>query len=358
MPATPSGLKAFKLGLLASAKKSGLMQAVRDSRWRARRLLIVAYHSVARFDEHEFSPELYLPPSALRHRFELLRRDNYSVLALKDALQRLSDGTLPARSVALTFDDGTNDFSEIVVPLLKEYGYPATVYVTTHYAAKDAPVFRIACRYLLWVGRNRTIDGSGLTATGEPIALDSLDARDAAQVAIEAHIADDGLQAEMAALRLLSERVGVDFDQFLAERRSRLMTAAEIEALPTDLVDVQLHTHRHKVPRRREAFEREINDNRLTLKAWRPASLLDGFCYPSGVTDLSFLPWLRDLGVNAATTCRPGLTSTESDPLLLPRLVDSWRMTELELEGWLTGVSQFLPRVPRRNRYQPEPVYD
>ena len=94
------------------------------------------------------------------------------------------------------------------------------------------------------------------------------------------------------------------------------------------------------------------------LQAWRPDAKLDGFCYPSGVTNTSFLPWLRDLGVTNATTCRPGLAERDSDPLLLPRLVDSWRMTELELHGWLTGISTFLPRVPRRGRYQPVPVYD
>jgi peptidoglycan/xylan/chitin deacetylase (PgdA/CDA1 family) len=348
-------LKAFKLGLLRSAKETGLMAAVRDSAWRRARLLILAYHSLSLYDEHEFSPELYLPPSALQHRLQMLRRGDYSVLSLREGLQRMSNGTLPPRAVALTFDDGTYDFSTAVVPLLREYGFPATVYVSTHYAVKETPVFRIACRYLLWYGRNLTIDGKELTVAGTALKLDTVEARDTALRLIEERVRDRGVAAELAMLEILATRVGVDFNKFMAERRNRLMSPEEIRALPSDLVDVQLHTHRHKVPLNRVAFEREITENRAALQACRPGTKLDEFCYPSGVTNESFLPWLRELGITNATTCRPGLAASGSDPLMLPRFVDSWRTTELELEGWLTGVSQFFPS---RSRYQPDPVYD
>jgi hypothetical protein len=76
------------------------------------------------------------------------------------------------------------------------------------------------------------------------------------------------------------------------------------------------------------------------------------------VTDPRFLPWLRELGIASAVTCEPGLVSRSTDPLMLPRVVDSWLMTQIEFEGWLTGLSAFLPRVPRRGRYRPKPVND
>jgi hypothetical protein len=55
-----------------------------------------------------------------------------------------------------------------------------------------------------------------------------------------------------------------------------------------------------------------------------------------------FLPWLGDLGVASATTCDPGLASSRTHPLLLPRFVDTTGRTALEFESWLTGIGAML----------------
>ena len=356
----PSLLKAAKLWALARAERAGIFRVLRGSRWRSRRLLILAYHGISLSDEHEWSPELYIPREALRARFELIRNDGYQVLPLREAVSRLQAGTLPPRALSITFDDGTRDFREAGVPLLKEFGFPATVYVTTYYADKKVPVFRMACRYLLWTGRDRRIPGDGLTPNEEPLDLHTLDQRDAAMFAIEDRlaVAGGGVEREMATLRLLADRVGADFDRFLADRRQQIMSPDEIRSLPPELVEVQLHTHRHRVPLRKAPFDREIEDNRRALSLYRPGAVLDSFCYPSGVTDASFLPWLTELSVRTAVTCEAGLATADTDPLLLPRLVDSTRLTRLEFEAWLSGVGSLLPRLPRRGRYRPAPVYD
>jgi peptidoglycan/xylan/chitin deacetylase (PgdA/CDA1 family) len=348
------GLKSAKLALLRTAARGGVLRALRDSRWRGKRLLILAYHGISLRDEHEWSPELYIPVDAMRERFAMMRDAGYHVLSLREGLARLTSGSLPPRAVALTFDDGTHDFVVAGVPLLQEFGFPATVYVTTYYAATQTPVFRMATRYLLWAGRDRVIDGTGLTAAGGPLELRTLDQRDAAVEWIERHVASGqrGSQ-ELAMLQRLAGRVGVDLDQFLAERRQRIMSPEEISNLPNDLVEVQLHTHRHTVPLDPDAFRREIEDNRRALAEWRPQGVFDAFCYPSGVTNPRFLPWLRSLGVKSAVTCEPGLASDRTNPLLLPRVVDTFRLTRLEFGSWLTGGGALLPRLPRRERYRP-----
>jgi hypothetical protein len=53
---------------------------------------------------------------------------------------------------------------------------------------------------------------------------------------------------------------------------------------------------------------------------------------------------MQALDVVSATTCFPGLASPASNPFMLPRLIDTSHVSELEFEGWLSGVSQFLPR--------------
>lgn len=355
----PTRLKAAKLALLQVAKKSGLARIMRDSSWRRRRLLILAYHGISVTDEHQWSPELYMPEDGLRARLDLLRNEGFNVLSLRDGVERLRAGTLPPRSVALTFDDGMVDFQR-AVPLLQEFRFPATVFVTTYYAQKQVPIFKITCRYFLWIGRGTTISGDGLTNNGQPLVLNTERERHAALWAIEQRLmlANGGVDEELVTLRRLAERVGVNFDTFIANRQLQVMSGDEIRALPRDLIDVQLHTHRHRVPLREALFQREITENRAALSAWRPGEPLDVFCYPSGVTDPQFLPWLRDLNIQMGLTCKSGLAASQTDRLLLPRLVDSTRMTRLEFESWLCGTATLIPPLPRRNLYQVAPLAD
>ena len=80
-----------------------------------------------------------------------------------------------------------------------------------------------------------------------------------------------------------------------------------------------------------------------TLVAGRPAR---HFCYPNGIYRADFFPWLRELGVISATTCEPGLASSQTELLCTPRLVDGSSLTEAEFEGWLCGISAALPSAP------------
>ena len=356
--AARSLLKGLKLWVLKGAERASLFKRVRDSKWRNSRLLILAYHGISLTDEHKWSPALYMPPVALRARFELIRDQGYQVLPLREGIERLQSGTLPPRAVALTFDDGMYDFHAAAVPILQEFGYPATVYVTTYYAEKQVPVFKVACRYLLWTGRGRTIAGDGLTTDGEALHLPQSNQHDALR-AIEQRQdkVGGGAAEEMATLQRLAARVGADFDAFLRDRVLQIMTPEEIRALPPE-IDVQLHTHRHRVPFSEAPFRREIEENRRALSSWRSGEPLDGFCYPSGVTDARFLPWLRDLGMKTGLTCEPGMATATSDPLLLPRLVDTTGTSRLEFEAWLSGLASVLPRRPVRGFDPLGPVQD
>jgi peptidoglycan/xylan/chitin deacetylase (PgdA/CDA1 family) len=344
-------LKAIKTTVLTTARRTGVMARLRDSGWRRRRLLILGYHGVSLRDEHEWDGALYMSPEAVRARFVALRDGGYQVLPLAAAIEHLARGTLPPRAVALTFDDGTYDFYARAYPLLQEFGYPATVYLTSYYCDFQRPVFNTTCRYFLWKGRGRTIDATGIVPGARSFDLTTPEGTDRAFQDILGAVVAGGLSAtdKDAVLATLAERVGVDYAELLASRMLHLMRPEEVRQLSPELVDVQLHTHRHRVPLERDAFLRELADNRARITDYthrtRP---LRHFCYPSGVTDPRFLPWLRDCDVISATTCFPGMASPHSDPLMLPRLIDTSSLRPVEFEGWLTGVSAFLPRRPVR----------
>jgi peptidoglycan/xylan/chitin deacetylase (PgdA/CDA1 family) len=337
-------LKALKRSVLHAMKATGAFRIARSTRWRQNRLLILCYHGISLDDEHHWNPNLYMPRAALDQRFALLEKNGCHVLPLDEALGRLYDRDLPPNSVALTFDDGNFDFYHRAFPLLKRYGLPATVYLTTWYAEHDLPVFDPACHYLLWKGRGAVLDGRTF---GIPQKLDLRTPAgiDRARWTLIGHTRRfklDGEAKDML-LRKLAEAVRFDYAEFGRKRLFHLLPPARIRELAAAGVDFQLHTHRHSTPDNRDLFLREVRDNLERIRALTGRNPRH-FCYPSGVYKAEFLPWLRELSIISATTCDPGLCSPDSDPLLLPRLVDHCGLHPVEFEGWLSGCAQFLPR--------------
>lgn len=55
----------------------------------------------------------------------------YRVMPLDAALRQLEDGRLPARTAAITFDDGYADNAEQALPVLRAHGMSATFFVST-----------------------------------------------------------------------------------------------------------------------------------------------------------------------------------------------------------------------------------
>ncbi len=341
--------------LLAALRRFGGFDLVRDSDWRRRRLVILCYHGVSLADEHEWNNQLYVSPDALRQRFETLKRHRYNVLPLREALERLRAGTLPPRSAALTFDDGAYDFHERAFPLLREYGYPATVYLTTYYCQHQWPVFDTGCAYVLWKSGRATADVGRLVPGVSRLPLDTDADRRRSALAIRESATRSGLsgQEKDDLLRRISKRIGVDYDEVFFRRLLFLMTPAEVREVAAAAVDVQLHTHRHRTPDDPRAFRSEIDDNRCAIEQIVGPGERDAFCYPSGIYDSAFFEWLAASGVRTATTCDAGLAHAHSNMLLLPRLVDTMNISPLEFEARLAGVTEWIPR--RRAAHAPRP---
>jgi len=340
-------LRTVKLATLRVLKSSGVFHLVADSRWRQQRLLILCYHGTSLEDEHQWRPALYMDPQLLEQRFEILKQGGYSVLPLGEGLQRLRSGTLPRRSVAITFDDGTYDFYRQAYPLLKKYGFPATVYQTTYYMDYQRPVFNLVCSYMLWKRRKTEIpDGSALGFN------QLLDLRtEASRHQIVRALVDRAAQEEMTGRQKdelaarLAGLLQIDYEALVAKRILQIMNPQELQEIARNGIDIQLHTHRHRTPDNEELFRKEIRDNRNRIEAIVSSHPVH-FCYPSGVYRSEFFDWLAKEQVVSATTCDSGLVSRKTESLLIPRLIDTRFRTGLEFESWLSGVGDLL--VSRR----------
>ena len=85
---------------------------------------------------HRVTPEVdpMFPGEVDARRFDAicgwLRRWT-NVLTLEEAVDRMSDGSLPARAVCITFDDGYADSHDVALPILKSHGLNATFFVAS-----------------------------------------------------------------------------------------------------------------------------------------------------------------------------------------------------------------------------------
>jgi len=90
------------------------------------------YHQVGRFETPRRHRACYCDVERFRSQMGYLERFGYRVMGLGEALAALfGDGALPPRAVVLTFDDGYRNFREHAFPILRQFGFPATVYLVS-----------------------------------------------------------------------------------------------------------------------------------------------------------------------------------------------------------------------------------
>lgn len=338
-------LKRVKKSVLGAAKCVGGFNVLSNSSWRRDRLLVLGYHGLSLKDEHLWDPTLFMPPEMFRTRLESMLEIGCTILPLSEGIRLQREGRLPAKAVTITFDDGFHNFYQAALPILKEYSVPASVYVTTYYSLRNWPVFPIAVGYLIWKAGSKTVDLDIADCIKGVFDLSDEFVRADLHSKIHEFSLDKGLSAveKNELLKIVCDQLDLDFDGFCRERLFNLMTPEEIREVSTAGIDVELHTHRHRMPREKLLFEKEINDNRDVIYEYT-GKLPSHFCYPSGNYDPMYFDWIAAKGVESATTCDTGLMSRSTHLMQVPRLIDTASLSTIEFEGWLTGAAALLPR--------------
>jgi len=116
----------------------GVKTAKVFSRWLQARALgggiILGYHRVANASWDEY--EVCVTPEHFEEHMNAVNKYTHPI-SLSKLVQHLQEGSLPARSVAVTFDDGYADNLYQAKPILEKYQVPATVFVCTGYMGKE-----------------------------------------------------------------------------------------------------------------------------------------------------------------------------------------------------------------------------
>ncbi|MCG2586077.1 poly-beta-1,6-N-acetyl-D-glucosamine N-deacetylase PgaB [Massilia sp. TS11] len=122
---------------------------------------VLSYHDVVASRAPNARPE-DVDAAQLAAHFKWLRENGYHVISVQQLLDaRAGKASLPEKAIMLTFDDGYKSFYEVVFPLLKFYGYPATLAVIGNWL--DTPAGR---DNILTPAQLRELADSGLIEIG------------------------------------------------------------------------------------------------------------------------------------------------------------------------------------------------
>jgi peptidoglycan/xylan/chitin deacetylase (PgdA/CDA1 family) len=89
---------------------------------------ILTYHSI-----DDSGSVLSLSPQTFAAQMRILADVGVDVLSLGELERRASGKGAAGRAIAITFDDGFRNVYEQAFPVLRQYGFPATVFLVTDY---------------------------------------------------------------------------------------------------------------------------------------------------------------------------------------------------------------------------------
>lgn len=241
----------------------------------------------------------------------------FRVMALEDALCRLRAGTLPSRSLCITFDDGYRDNFDVAVPILRKHGATATFFVATgflnggrmmHDTVVEA-VRRLPAQDcdLSWIGLGHR-------------SLRDVEARVALIDDFVRQIKYLPLDERKSAGERLAHAVRNDLPTDL------MMTTEDLRELTALGMTIGAHTHDHPILSRvdaDEAFTQIIKSRDVLADALgRPPTL---FAYPNGKPNIDYKAAHVDLvkraGFSAAASVSMGAATRDSDHFQVPRFV-------------------------------------
>jgi len=95
------------------------------------------YHAVDRMPPGARSPRNYVPPGDFGAQLELVASLGYQTISFTEWLEYREHGhPIPARPIILTFDDGYRSVWEHAWPLLRQFGFSATVFLISSLIGK------------------------------------------------------------------------------------------------------------------------------------------------------------------------------------------------------------------------------
>jgi peptidoglycan/xylan/chitin deacetylase (PgdA/CDA1 family) len=338
-------MSAKRVQLARALDRVGVLGLVLEARARAllpwKSLTVLTFHRVARAGAAGFDPDVSdTTPEAFDRQVAMLKR--YFTLIDTAALDAHRSGApLPPNPALITFDDGYRDNHDEALPILRRHDAKAVFFVATQYVDE---------RRLFWWERiNRAVAGSPEARLWLTYPEDR---------AFDLSSAAGRHACTQALLAVVKKHAGLDLERFLGEIEAAarmpldrdeerhladalLMSWEQVRALKAAGMDVQSHTHAHRILQ-------TLTDDEVTADLRTSRSILEAqidapvyaLAYPAG-KPISAQPGLRRAvrraGIRLGLTTSPGSIRVDRslDWLGIPRVTVERDMSDTFFRGCL-----------------------
>jgi peptidoglycan/xylan/chitin deacetylase (PgdA/CDA1 family) len=329
--------------LARALDRAGVLGVVLKARallpWKT--LTVLTFHRVARAGAPGFDPDVSdTTPEAFERQVATCQQ--YFTLIDTKALEAHRAGAaLPPNPAMITFDDGYRDNHDEALPILRRHGAKAVFFVATRFVDER--------RIYWWERINRAI---GQTSRAR------IQLRTPAEASFDLSTHDRRRAATRTLLDVVKKHAGLPLEEFLVEieeaaglpllreeeralAEGLVMSWDHVRALKAAGMDVQSHTHAHRVLQ-------TIGDDEVTADLRTSRSLLEAqidapvhaLAYPAGKS-ITQHPGLRRAvrraGISLGLTTAPGgvRLGRSLDWLSIPRVTVERDMSEPFFRGCL-----------------------
>jgi peptidoglycan/xylan/chitin deacetylase (PgdA/CDA1 family) len=278
-----------------------------------RGLVIFTYHRVLAAADPMLAGEV---DAAQFERHMVWLSEHFRVLTLTAAAQALQAGTLPPRSVCITFDDGYASNFSVAAPTLRRYSLPATFFIATSFLDGG----RMWNDTVIEATRGTARSSFDLTKFGLGSLSIDPEKRGASADAILRQLLRLPYEQRLACVQEIAAQSAVSLPSGL------MMTSKQVRELASSGMDIGGHTVTHPILARTSAAQaqHEIASGRDQLAAITGVPP-QAFAYPNGKPGIDFsaehVAMVRKAGFTTAVTTQFGIARRDADPLQLPRIL-------------------------------------
>jgi peptidoglycan/xylan/chitin deacetylase (PgdA/CDA1 family) len=280
-----------------------------------RKVLILTYHCFS--SDKEFGK---VSAIEFRTHLEYLKKHN-RVLPLSETIDHLKNGkTLPANTTVITIDDGYADGYDVAFPLLKQFGFPATVYAITDFVDAKIWLWTDLMRYILLNTKtDSTIIEFGPADTVKADLTDKISRLEQAG-RINARLKKLPNEQKETKIKEIARELDVEIPA-KPPTEFASMNWDQAREMDADNIRIESHTVTHpiltNVGQATLDFEMTSSKARLEEVLERPVG---HFCYPNGSLDKSVQNAAKNAGYASAVTTAYGFNDAVTDQFSMNRI--------------------------------------
>jgi peptidoglycan/xylan/chitin deacetylase (PgdA/CDA1 family) len=225
---------------------------------------------------------------------------------------------LPRRAAVITFDDGYKDNYTEAYPVLKKYGIPATVFLTTGHIETDRLFWWNIIGYVLCNTKEKEIDLGELGVIVPPPKENMFFSLRSTYLKFK-RISEE---RKKELIELLIQKSGVDIPRDLG--KNLMMSWDNIREMNENGIDFGAHTVTHPIlsnmSLNQAKFEIVESKYIIEKKLGKPVT---SFCYPNGFPsdyNSDIVQLLKENGYRSAVTAIPRMVNAHSNPFELGRV--------------------------------------